>query len=102
MRILIAPDKLKGSLTAPEAAHAIRRGILQAHPGAEIVEMPVADGGEGIMEAIHAARGGEWIALEARGPLGRPVPVRYLWLADGSTAVIGMSEASGSRHVKQC
>lgn len=100
MRILIAPDKLKGSLTALEAARAIRRGILQAWPDAEVAEMPVADGGEGTMEAIHAARGGEWTALVVRDPLGRPVAARYLWLGEESAAVIGMSEASGARHVK--
>ena len=63
--------------------------------------MPVADGGEGTMEAIHAARGGEWIGLAAHDPLGRKIAARYLWLADDSSAVIGMSEASGARHVKQ-
>lgn len=101
MRVLIAPDKLKGSLSAQEAAGAIRRGILQALPDAGIVEMPIADGGEGTMEAIHAARGGEWISLDAHDPLGRQIAARYLWLADDSSAVIGMSEASGLRHVKQ-
>ena len=101
MRILIVPDKLKGSLSAAEAASAIRRGILRELPGASIVEMPIADGGEGTMEAIHSARGGEWIALEAGDPLGRRIPVRYLWLAGESAAVIGMSEASGIRHVKK-
>ena len=100
MRILIAPDKFKGSLSALEAARAIRRGIGQALSGAEIVETPVADGGEGTMEAIHAARGGEWIGLDARDPLGRLVSARYLWLADDSTAVIEMCEASGMRHLK--
>ncbi len=100
MRILIAPDKFKGSLSAREASAAIRRGFQRAYPSAEIIEMPVADGGEGTMEAIHSVRGGDWIALDAHDPLGRPVRARYLWLDDKS-AVIGMSEASGMRHVKQ-
>ena len=100
MRILIAPDKFKGSLSAVDAAVAIRRGFLRAYPFAQIVEMPMADGGEGTMKAIHSARGGEWVALAAHDPLGRPFPARYLWLDDKS-AVIGMSEASGMRHVKQ-
>jgi glycerate kinase len=101
MRILIAPDKFKGSLSASEAAAAIRRGIERAWPDAQITEMPVADGGEGTMQAIHTARGGEWIALTAHDPLGRQIAVRYLCLADDSAAVIDMSEASGARHVKQ-
>ena len=100
MRILIAPDKLKGSLSAQQAACAISRGIKQARPDADIVEMPVADGGEGTMEAIYAARGGEWISVAAHDPLGRHISARYLWLADDSSAVIGMSVASGARHVK--
>ncbi len=101
MRILIAPDKLKGSLSALEAAHAIRRGIVRALPGAEIVELPVADGGEGTMEAIHLARGGEWIAMAAHDPLGRPIPARYLWLGREFVSIIEMSEASGLRHLKK-
>ncbi|HWB61738.1 MAG TPA: glycerate kinase, partial [Chthoniobacteraceae bacterium] len=101
MRILVAPDKLKGSLSAAEAARAIHRGVAQAFPGATIVEMPVADGGEGTMEAIHAARGGEWMHLNARDPLGRIIAARYLWLAKESAAVIGMCEASGMRHLKK-
>ena len=100
MRILIAPDKLKGSLSAAGAAHAIRRGFGRALPGARLVEMPVADGGEGTMEVIHAARGGEWIGLAATDPLSREIAARYLWLGEETVAIIGMSEASGSRHVK--
>ncbi len=101
MNILIAPDKLKGSLGATEAAAAIRRGISRVLPESRIVEMPIADGGEGTMEAIHSARGGEWIVLEASDPLGRRIPARYLWLADESAAIVGMSEASGIRHLKK-
>lgn len=94
MRILIAPDKFKGSLTAPDAARAIAKGVARAWPQAAIREIPVADGGEGTMEAIHSALGGEWVRAAARDPLGRRVDCRYLWLPD-RTAVIGMSEASG-------
>lgn len=94
MRILIAPDKFKGSLTALAAAQAIARGFLRVVPEAETVTMPIADGGEGSAEAICAALGGEWITVAARDPLGREIEARYAWLA-GDIAVIDMSEASG-------
>ena len=94
MRILLAPDKFKGSLSAPEAAEAMRRGILRAIPGAITVAKPIADGGEGTAEAISAALGGAWITLPSRDPLGRKIGARYAWLDEGA-AVIDMSEASG-------
>jgi glycerate kinase len=93
-RILIAPDKFKGSLTALAAAEAIARGIAAACPGAELVSRPIADGGEGTAEAMVAALGGSWIAVPATDPLGRPIEARYAWLAN-AVAVIDMSEASG-------
>ncbi len=94
VRILIAPDKFKGSLTAPGAAEAIARGITAVCPDAKLVSMPIADGGEGTAEAICAALAGRWIAVPASDPLGRPIAARYVWLQN-KTAVIDMSEASG-------
>ena len=94
MRILISPDKFKGSLTALEAAQAIAQGILRTCPDAVTVPMPIADGGEGTAEAICAALGGTWITLQAHDPLGREIEARYAWLEEG-IAVIDMSEASG-------
>ncbi|MDD5350544.1 MAG: glycerate kinase [Chthoniobacteraceae bacterium] len=94
MRLLLAPDKFKGSLTALAAAEAMQRGVLRAHPGAQTVLRPIADGGEGTAEALCAALGGEWITLRANDPLGREVEARYAWV-EGDTAVIDMSEASG-------
>ena len=93
-RLLIAPDKFKGSLTAPGAAEAIARGITAACPDAELVSMPIADGGEGTAEAICAALGGRWIAVPGSDPLRRPIAARYAWL-ENDVAVIDMSEASG-------
>jgi len=93
-RLLIAPDKFKGSLTALGAAEAIARGIAAACPEAELVSMPIADGGEGTAEAIGAALGGRWITVPASDPLGRPIAARYAWL-ENEVAVIDMSEASG-------
>ena len=69
MRLLIAPDKFKGSLTALAAAEAMRRGVLRALPGAVAVVRPIADGGEGTAEALCAALGGEWITVAASDPL---------------------------------
>jgi len=94
MRILISPDKFKGSLTALAAAEAIARGILRVNPEAVTVPMPIADGGEGTAEAICAALGGKWITLAVRDPLGREIEARYAWLGE-RIAVIDMSEASG-------
>ena len=93
-RILIAPDKFKGSLTALAAADAIARGIKAACPEAKLVSRPIADGGEGTAEALGAALGGSWITVPATDPLGRPIAARYAWLKD-EVAVIDMSEASG-------
>jgi glycerate kinase len=93
-RILIAPDKFKGSLTAPGAAEAIARGIAAACPDATLVSMPIADGGEGTAEAICAALGGIWNTVPVSDPLGRPIAARYAWL-ENDVAVIDMSEASG-------
>lgn len=94
MQILIAPDKFKGSLTAPEAAQAIAKGIRREWPDAKTVCTPIADGGEGTSEAIRAALGGERITVPANDPLGREVDAGYVWL-DGGVAVIDMCEASG-------
>ena len=99
MRMLIAPDKFKGALTALAAAQAMQRGVLRVLPGALIVTMPIADGGEGTAEAICAALVGEWITLSADDPLGREIKARYAWL-EGGTAVIDMSEASGLWRLK--
>jgi glycerate kinase len=94
-RILVAPDKFKGSLTAPAAAQAIGDGIRDALPDAEIVLRPIADGGDGTAETLHAALGGSWVHVPGvADPLGRPIEARYLWIG-ADLAVIAMSEASG-------
>ena len=98
MRILIAPDKFKGSLTAAQAAGVIRRGVERALPRARCRELPMADGGEGTAEALCAATGGEWVTAPAHDPLGRRILAGYALLPDGSAA-INMSAASGLWHV---
>lgn len=95
LKILVAPDKFKGSLSAVEAAQAIRRGLLRVWPDAQVREMPIADGGEGTAGAICAALGGVWITVRTRDPLGEPVDARYAWMPENKTAVIEMSAASG-------
>ena len=100
MRILIAPDKFKGSLSAEQVAENIALGIRDVIPDAQIVIAPVADGGEGTAEVICKARGGEWVTCRAHGPLGNPIEARYVWLTENASAVIEMSEAAGLRALK--
>jgi glycerate kinase len=94
MRVLVAPQEFKGSLTAVEAARAIAGGIRLAAPHAEIDEVPMSDGGAGLVEVMLAARGGERIETTVRGPLMRPVRAGWALLGEG-TAVIEMAAASG-------
>lgn len=95
MRILVAPDSFKGSLTAAEAASAMARGLRSVFPEAEILEIPVADGGEGTVAAMLAATGGTPRRARVRGPLGDPVAAVWGVLGDGRTAVIEAAAASG-------
>ncbi|GLH71110.1 glycerate kinase [Geothrix rubra] len=95
MRIIVAPDSFKGSLSAVAAARAMGRGIRAVFPEAEVVELPIADGGEGTVEALVAATGGALRLAEVRGPLGDPVRAAWGVLGDGRTAAIEMAAASG-------
>jgi len=95
MRIVVAPDSFKGSLSALEAARAMERGILAVLPGAEVRKVPIADGGEGTVEALVAGAGGRLEEREVTGPLGAPVRARFGVLGDGATAAIEMAAASG-------
>ena len=95
MKIVIAPDSFKGSLTALEVAHAIKIGIERVIPEAEVDEIPMADGGEGTVQALVDATGGEIIAQEVCDPLGNRIHANFGILGDGNTAVIEMAAASG-------
>jgi glycerate kinase len=95
VKILVAPDKFKGSISALAAAEAIARGWRAAMPHAEIELAPIADGGEGFAETLCAALGGAWVPQRARDPLGREVAARYVWIERERLAVLDMSEASG-------
>lgn len=95
MKIVIAPDSFKGSLTARQAADAIERGVRRVTPDADIISIPMADGGEGTVRALVDATGGRLISVRVTGPLGEPVAATYGILGDGTTAVIEMAEAAG-------
>ena len=95
MKIVIAPDSFKGSLTARQAADAIERGVRRVTPDADIISIPMADGGEGTVRALVDATGGRLIPVRVTGPLGEPVAATYGILGDGTTAVIEMAEAAG-------
>jgi glycerate kinase len=99
MRILVAPDSFKGSLTAGEAARAMACGIRTVLPEAEVVEFPVADGGEGTMEVLVSATGGSLREAVVQGPLGDPVQAAWGVLGDGATAVGEMAAAAGLLRV---
>ncbi len=95
MRVVIAPDKFKGSLTALRAAQAMARGVNAAWPYASIDLVPMADGGEGTVAALVAATGGRYEAATVTGPLGEPIEAQFGIMGDGKTAVIEMATASG-------
>lgn len=94
-RYLCAPDSLKESLTAMEAARAMAQGIENADHDAEVRCLPMADGGEGTARALVDATGGSMRAVPVHDPLGRPVEGHFGLLADGTTAVVETAEASG-------
>lgn len=98
MKIVVAPDSFKESLSAPEVAEAIARGWLRVFPEAEMLLRPMADGGEGTVDAVLAACGGERRELRVSGPLGEPVQAHWGWLGD-ATAVLEMAAASGLHWV---
>jgi glycerate kinase len=95
MRIVVAPDSFKGSVSAVGVANAMEKGILTVFATAEIFKIPIADGGEGTVEALITATGGQIITTEVVGPLGTPVQAQWGLLGDGETAVIEMAAASG-------
>jgi glycerate kinase len=95
MRVVIAPNAFKGSLSALDAAEAIAEGVRAAAPDADLVLVPIADGGDGTVDALVAATHGERRTLRVRGPLGDPVDAEYGVIDAGSTAVIEMAKAAG-------
>jgi glycerate 2-kinase len=99
MRILVAPDKFKGTLSAREVADSIAAGLRDVLPEAKIEIVPMADGGEGTAEVISEALGGKWVNCNAHDPLGREIEARYGWIDQNKVAVMEMSEAAGMRRL---
>ncbi|MBP3964794.1 glycerate kinase [Paenibacillus lignilyticus] len=95
MKVVIAPDSFKGSATAKELCSAIAKGIRSVMPEAELLELPLADGGEGILDNLVHATGGKRIEAAATDPLGRAMTAAYGVLGDGETVIIEMAQASG-------
>ena len=100
MKIVIAPDSFKDSLSAEKVADAIAAGLADVMPHAQLIKCPMADGGEGTVEAIIAAGNGQLRRNHVQGPLGAPVEAHWGWLPDSHTAIIEMAEASGLQLLK--
>ncbi|MEZ8824568.1 glycerate kinase [Vibrio amylolyticus] len=102
MKVVIAPDSYKESLTAMEVATAIERGFKQVMPNAQYIKLPMADGGEGTVQSLVDATGGIIVEQQVTGPLGDSVQGFFGLVGDGSTAVIEMAAASGLHLVEPC
>jgi glycerate kinase len=101
VKILIAPDKFKGSLSAREVAENIAKGLRDALPEATINIVPMADGGEGTAEVICDALGGSWVNCAAHDPISREIDARYGWIQKRKLAVMEMNEAAGMRRLSE-
>jgi len=101
MRILIAPDKFKGTLNARDVAENIAKGLFDIVPDAQIELVPMADGGEGTAEAVCDARGCSWVECKVHDPLSREINARYGWIDQEKLAVMEMSEAAGMRRLSE-
>lgn len=95
MKILVAPDSFKGSMTSVEASESIARGIISAYPDIRVKKLPLSDGGEGLVDCLVKATGGNMLSKTVTGPLGNPVVAPWGILGDNKTAVIEMASASG-------
>ena len=95
MKVVIAIDSFKGSISSPDAGAAIREGIHRVFPDAEVFVRPLADGGEGTVEALAIGMHGRIRTVTVTGPLGTPVEAAYGILDDSKTAIIEMSAAAG-------
>jgi glycerate kinase len=95
LKIVVAPNALKGSLGSVAAAQAMSAGVRLAAPAAEIVQLPVADGGDGLLEVLGTGEGLERIPCRVTGPLGSPVDCALLYAADRRLAIIEMAAAAG-------
>jgi glycerate kinase len=99
MKILVACDSFKDALPADAVCRAIASGLQKSHPDAAITQMPLSDGGEGLLDVLRAPLGLEWIEKRVDDPLGRPIQGRYGLSADRQTCVVEMAEASGLQRL---
>jgi glycerate kinase len=97
--VVVAPDSFKGSFSGAEVAAAVAAGLRDA--GREARELPVADGGEGTVDVLVAALGGDWHTASVSDPLGRPVEASFALLPDGRTALVEVAQASGLWRVAE-
>ncbi|CAJ1192106.1 Glycerate 2-kinase [Companilactobacillus paralimentarius] len=101
MKIVLAPDSYKNSLTAKEVATAMHKGFAKVYPEADFIDVPMADGGEGTVQSLVDDKNGQIITEEVINPLGRKTEAHYGLIADGKVAVIEMAEASGIQYINQ-
>lgn len=101
MKFVIAPDSFKGGLTAKEVADVIAKGLRRVYPDAQYELVPMADGGEGTVQALVESTGGHLVSTRVHNSLNQPVKAQYGLLGDGQTAVIEMAAASGLQFVDQ-
>ena len=101
MKILVAPDSFKESLSAIQVAEAISKGVLKIIPNAEIIKIPISDGGEGLLDALVNDKNGKIITVKVYDPLYRSIAAEYGILNEGTTAVIEMAKASGLELLKE-
>ncbi|HZK54864.1 MAG TPA: glycerate kinase [Desulfosporosinus sp.] len=101
MKVVIAPDSYKGCLKALEVAFAMRKGVQRVYPDSDIELIPMADGGEGTVDAILCAVRGEKVTIEVTDPLGRSIEAAYALIDEGETALIEMASASGLTLLSQ-
>jgi len=94
MKIVVAPDSFKGNMRSTRVCEIIEQAILRETPNTEVISIPMADGGEGTVDAVVTATDGTFRSLKVRGPLGDPVEAQYGLLPDG-TAIMEMASASG-------
>lgn len=100
-KYVVAPDSFKESMTAKEVCNAMEKGIKKADPAAEVIKVPMADGGEGTVDSLVDATNGQRVTVEVTGPLGNKISAYYGILGNGTTAIIEMAKASGLEIVEK-
>ena len=100
MKVVIAPDKFKGSLSSFEVAEAIEEGILLAMPECEVIKLTIGDGGDGTAEAIVTSLGGKWKEVNSLNAMGEQITARF-GIVDNKTAVLDVATASGIAQIAE-